>query len=631
MNASISARCELLRPTSANFELRSRRRLRAASFALAAWVVLLVGASPAAEAQQRQSLRIDYTVKVESVKDHLFHVTADVKNIRQPRLDLSLPTWTPGWYTIENYAKNILRFHVTDARGRRLPHSMTRKQTWRVNTAGLNRIKVEFDYNASVLGLNQAKISNDWAFFTGIQLFLLAEGHRASPASVRFEVPDNWKIISALKETGNAKVFTAPDYDTLVDAPTEMGNFDVITFDVEGKPHFFVSTPAGSFPKDQHARLADYLTRLALVQRNIFGELPYEKYVYFYFFAPPESNAGGGLEHLNSHVVVGAGGPNARAETLTGIASHEFFHLWNVKRLRPAEMWPYDYSRENESPLLWFSEGLTNYYGALAEYRAGTMTRARFLEAVGDAAGGVESNEARKYISPADASTSTWLGYDTPTAFNISYYTQGQNLGALLDLSIRQDTAGQRGLDDVMRTLYQEFYKRGRGFTNEDVIAVVNRHARRDYRDFFNRYITGVEVPPYDKIFGYAGYRFQKTTEQVPRLGVGYNSLPEGAQVTFVVPHSAAAEAGLAVGDLIRTINGTILKPDETGNISLRESLAKKTGGTAKLEIRRGTEERTLEAKVVAREETNYRLVELPRPSAAQLKIREGWLRRAGS
>jgi predicted metalloprotease with PDZ domain len=620
MNAAISAL----------YELRQRKQLRAVTFALAVWVGLVLTAL-SVEAQPRQSLRIEYTVKVQSVKDHLFHVTADVRNIRQPRLDLSLPTWTPGWYTVENYARNILRFHVTDARGRRLPHSMTRKQTWRVQTAGLDRIKVEFDYSANVLGLNQAKITNDWAFFTGIQLFLLAEGHRGAPATVRFDVPDNWRIISALKETRDAKIFTAPDYDTLVDAPTEMGNFDVIPFDVEGKPHFFVATPAGVFPKDQHARLADYLRRIALVQRNIFGELPYEKYVYFYFFAPPESNAGGGLEHLNSHVVVGAAGANPRAEFLTGIASHEFFHLWNVKRLRPAEMWPYDYSREQESPLLWFSEGFTNYYGVLAEYRAGTVTRERFLRAVGDAAGGVESNEARKYISPADASVSTWLGYDTPTAFGISYYTQGQNLGALLDLSIRQDTSGTRSLDDAMHTLYQEFYKRGRGFTNADVIAVINRLTRRDYADFFRRHITGVEVPPYDKIFSYAGYRFQKTTEKVARFGINFNPSPEGAQVTNVLPDSPAAEAGLASGDLIRTIDGTVVKPDETGNISFREVLARKIGQTVKLSIKRGTEERTLDVKVGSREETNYRLVELPRPTAAQLKIREGWLRQAGN
>lgn len=623
MNVAISAIHELRR--------RQTRRGSPLRLAAAAWAVLVVVAAASPAQAQRESLRIDYTVKVESVRDQLFHVTADVRNIRQPRLDLSLPTWTPGWYTVENYGKNILRFQVTDARGRRLPHSMTRKQTWRVATAGLDRVKVEFDYRANVLGLNQAKITNDWAFFTGIQLFLLAEGHCASPSSVRFDVPDNWKIISALKETRNAKVFTAPDYDTLVDAPTEMGNFDVVPFEVEGKPHFFVATPAGVFPKDQNARLADMLTRIALAQRDVFGELPYEKYVYFYFFAPPESNAGGGLEHLNSHVVIGAGGLNVKAESLTGIASHEFFHLWNVKRLRPAEMWPYDYSRENESPLLWFSEGFTNYYGALAEYRAGTMTRERFLETVGGAAGGIESNEARKYISPADSSVSTWLGYDTPKAFDISYYTQGQNLGALLDLSIRQDTANARSLDDVMRTLYQEFYKRGRGFTTEDVVAVITRLTRRDYRDFFRRHIAGVEVPPYDRIFGYAGYRFQKTTEQVPRLGIGLNPMPEGAQVTSVVPNSPAAEAGLAPGDLIETLDGTVLKPDETGNISLREILARKLGRTVKLGIRRGTQERTLEAKVATREETSYRLVELPRPTAAQLKIREGWLRRAGS
>jgi predicted metalloprotease with PDZ domain len=219
-----------------------------------------------------------------------------------------------------------------------------------------------------VLALNQAKIANDFAFFTGTALFLEVVGHRTSPSNVRFELPADWKIVSALKETADPMTFTASDYDTLVDSPTQMGKFDLIQFQVQGKPHYLVTTPVGAFAKDKAEQFTEMLTKIANTQSAIFGGLPYEKYVYFYFFSRAESNAGGALEHLNSFVAF-AFAPVP--EAMIGTASHEFFHLWNVKRIRPAGMWPYDYSREDETPLLWVSEGFTNYYGALAVYRAG--------------------------------------------------------------------------------------------------------------------------------------------------------------------------------------------------------------------------------------------------------------------
>jgi predicted metalloprotease with PDZ domain len=480
--------------------------------AVFSFLALLILLSAPVSAQSRD-FRIDYTVEVASVERQLFHVTAEIQNIRQPSLTLSLPIWTPGWYTVENYAKNILRFQATDANGNRLPLVMTRKQTWRIETRGLDRVKVEFDYLANVLALNQAKIAKDFAFFTGTQLFLGAAGHSSSPSTVRFKLPDGWKVLSALKETSDPMTFTAADYDTLVDSPTEMGRFDATRFEIKGKPHWLVTTPAGFFSKEKTERFTSILTRIAEVQAAIFGDMPYEKYVYFYFFARAESNAAGALEHSNSFVAFAPATETVQPEWLMGTAAHEFFHTWNVKRMRPAEMWPYDYSREMETPLLWVSEGFTNYYTNLSLLRAGLINREQFLETVARAINGVESNPARAYISPADASTSTWLGYDTPQPFEISYYTQGQNLGALLDLSIIHDTEGAARLDDVMRALYKDFYLRGRGFSTDDMLAAIKRLTRRDYREFYRRYVWGVEVPPYDEILGYGGYRVEKAED----------------------------------------------------------------------------------------------------------------------
>ena len=592
---------------------------RVARVAPLAVAILLL--SPTALAQKRDTFRIDYSVSIASVEDQIFHIATDVKNINEPQLELSLPTWTPGWYTVENYFKNVLRFKITDAKGNRLHSEMIRKQTWRVETKGLVSIRIEFDYKASVLALNQAKITSDFAFFTGTELFLEAARHRTSPSTIRFELPPEWKIVSALKQTSDPMTFAAPDYDTLVDAPTEMGKFDLTEFQVEGKPHYLVTTPVGALAKEKAQQFTEMLAKVANAQSLIFGGLPYEKYVYFYFFARPESNASGALEHLNSHVSF-AFSPNP--EFMIGTASHEYFHLWNVKRIRPAEMWPYDYSRENETPLLWVSEGFTNYYGSVALYRAGLRTRQQFVQSVEGAINGVESNEARAYISPADSSVSTWAGYDTPVAFGISYYTQGQNLGALLDLSILHDTNGASRLDDLMRMLYRDFYQKGKGFTTEDMIGIVNRLTSRNYRDFYRKYVSGVEVPPYDTILGYAGYQSQTTSRKSGTIGVGLDRSSAGIRITRVVAGGQAAKAGVRVGDLVLSIDGVDLRKDPQAFIA---KVSEKIGQTAKLSLKRGAQEITSDVEVGSRSDSIYKIVELPNPSPDQIKIREAWLR----
>ena len=577
--------------------------------------VLLVSTSIA----QKGALKIDYTVILKDAASQQFHVTTEIRNINQPRLNLSLPTWTPGWYTVENYFKNVLRFRITDASGKVLPHTMSKKQTWNVDTRGLREIKVDYDYEATVLALNQAKIAKDFAFFQGIELFLQAEGHREEPSTVHFQVPAGWKLISALKETSDPMVYTADNYDVLVDAPIEMGNFDVTRFEVEGKPHYFVATPAGAFTADKSQRFTEMMAKVARADSAMFGGLPYEKYVMFYFFTPPESNASGALEHLNSFVSFAPSGDVATPEGIIGTAAHEYFHLWNVKRIRPAEMWPYDYSRENETPLLWVSEGFTNYYGNLARYRAGLMTTDNFLNTVGGAAAAIESSEARNYISPAESSVSTWVGYDTPVAFGISYYTQGQNLAALLDLSILNDTDGKRGLDDVMRTLFNDFYKRGRGFTTEDMIGVINKLTKKDYHDFYRRYVFGTDTPKYDQIFGYAGYRIEKIQQQVPDLGFFGRFRNGGYQINYVQQNSPATVAGLRQGDVITMIEGKTVVGYPLNSLA---------GKTVRLTVNRRGEDIEIPMTVGSRTLTNWSLSGVSNPSKQQSRVRDAWLKK---
>jgi predicted metalloprotease with PDZ domain len=577
---------------------------------------LLLGAH-AAEGQKKQ-LQIVYTVELADPATQQFHVTTIIRNIDQPKLDLSLPVWAPGWYTIENYAKNLLRFRITDASGKQLPHTMSRKQTWSVGTRGINEIHVDYDYRAMVLALNQAKITKDFAFFTGVELFLQPEGHRDEPSEVRFSIPTGWKIVTALKETNDPLIFSAPNYDVLVDAPVELGNFDVTRFEVEGKPHYFVATPAAAFSKQKSENFIQMLTKIATAEGAIFGGLPYEKYVYFYFFAPAESNASGGLEHLNSFVSFSSPGGTAQPEQLVGGAAHEFFHLWNVKRIRPAEMWPYDYSRENETPLLWVSEGFTNYYGIVGQLRAGLLTPDAFVQRAAQAANSIENTPVRNYISPAEASISTWIGYDTPVAFGISYYTQGQNIAALLDLSIRQDTNGRSSLDDVMRALYNDHYKKGRGFTTEDMIQIVNRLTNRDYHEFYRKYVFSTEVPDYDRIWGYAGYKVEKRTQQLSLFGFTIRNAGGVLTVAQVDANSSASKAGVQIDDVLLKVNGSPLQAVQLNTFA---------GKAITLTVRRGSNEIDIPITVGVRNVENYSFASVPQPSELQLKIREGWIK----
>lgn len=578
-------------------------------------LVLFVQSSSA----QSGELDITYTVLLRDTASRQFHVTTDIKNIRQDKLELALPTWTPGWYVVENYAKNVIRFDVTDGGGKRLQPLMTRKQTWSVPTKGVSSIKITYSYRATILGLNQAKVGDDYAFFTGVQLFLEPLGHRNTSSTLKFQIPQGWKLMSPLKSTSDPMTFTAADYDTLVDAPAMMGSFDIHPFEVNGKPHYFTAYPAGRFSAEKSKRFTEMLAGAIKAQGAIFGDLPYEKYIAFYFFQPAESNASGALEHLNSYVAFAPAGERSTPEGIIGTASHEFFHVWNVKRIRPAEMWPYDYSKENETNSLWFSEGFTNYYAVLSNYRAGNVTREQFLNATGGAAAAIENTEARKFIPPANSSVITWVGYDTPQAFSISYYTQGQNIAALLDLSIRHDTNAMAGLDDVFRALYNDNYKKGKGFTTDELIAIVSRITKKDYRRFFDRYIFGVEVPDYDAIFGYSGFKLERRTQSTSEFGFSGRPRTGGLTLNDVEPGSPASAAGLHAGDVITRIDGEAVFGANMGALA---------GKDVKLTVLRGGAEIEIPMKVGSREFQSFSLTEMPNATPQQVAVRNAWLKK---
>jgi predicted metalloprotease with PDZ domain len=578
-------------------------------------IATLILASPVAA---QPAARVQHTVEVRDPATRLFHVTSRYTRLAQSSLDLSLPVWTPGWYTAENYARNIHRLEFTDGNGRRLPWRMIGKTTWRVDTERVTEVQARFEYLAPTLGLNQAKVDTDWAFFTGTQLFLEPVGHRDWSSSVRFAVPVGWRVLSSLRDGGDSLRFTARDYDELADATTQLGHFDARRFDVGGKPHWFIATPVGALLPAQLDTMVDHATRIASIQAGVFGgSLPYSKYLYHYFFLPSETNTTGGLEHASSHVSIVGRLDGASPTVWDGLIAHEFFHVWNVKRLRPAELWPYDYTNETYTSNLWVSEGFTNYYASLALLRAGLEGRDAFLAHATNAIASVETSDARQYISIADASTSTWLTYGASQPFGISYYAGGEMVAMMLDLAILHASAGATRLDDLMRALWRETAARGRGFTRADFERALNRVAQRDLTPFLRRMVDKREVPPYDSVLAFAGYRLHRVDRRLPVMGMVRRTTPQGDEILSIAPGGSADRAGLRVGDIVQTV-------DDQPIAAVR--FADLIGRTVRFTVLRRGERRAALVQITGRAAPIFRIVELETMTAVQRALRERWL-----
>ena len=480
----------------------------------------------------------------------------------------------------------------------------------------------------------------EYAVFTGTQLFLEPVGHRQMPSTVRFVVPAGWSIVSALHDTPDSSVFTASNYDELVDAPAILGSVAVTRFEVDGKPHFIARAPASAQFPDITDKVSD-LRKVIATERAIFGSLPYDKYVFF----SAADLEGASLEHGNSYLAPGIGTINA---------AHEFFHLWNVKRIRGAEMWPYDYSRVRPGPSLWVAEGVTSYYERLVGYRAGfPQFAAAPRDGIGNVAvdtidaapgggememlrelsfqsGKFEGSTERRFISPADASTSVGSADAGP-----NYYTSGEVLGVLLDISILRDTGGKRRLDDVMRTLYSRFSLRGRGYTMPDLANVVSEVAGRDYTGFFRRYVMGTEDFPIDSVFADAGYRIARSTRTLGVLEglLNTDAMPLGRRVNMGGGFQmAAGRAGIIRGDIITAVDGVPIHQIPLAGLYGRYWMGGRFLGRAGervvLTVVRDTTQRQVPVTLGRFEEHVLKIEHDPAATPAQLATRAAWLRR---
>lgn len=525
---------------------------------------------------------IRYVVRFPQPHTHYLEVTASVPAGR-PEVELSMAVWTPGSYLIREYPRFVEAFDARDTRGNALRWEKTRKNRWRVYAGDSPAIEVRYKVYAREMAVQGNWVDSSFAMLNGAPTFLTLAGGGERRHEVRLELPAAWKkSISGMKEGPAPHTWIAEEYGELVDSPIYAGNAPIHEFTVAGKRHYLVNEGEGPW-WDGPASAAD-VARIVAEYARMFGGLPYGKYVFFNLL----TGAGGGLEHRNStwmntsrwsygntqDAPEGAPDPSAprprRPARLgwLGLVSHEYFHLWNVKRLRPVELGPFDYEKENYTRSLWLAEGLTSYYGPLALARAKLATREQTLRAMSQAISALQDTPGRLVTPVEQASYDAWIGLyrrteNTPNT-TISYYTKGQVIGLLLDARIRQASGGAKSLDDAMRLAYQR-YSGPRGYTPQEFRAVCSEVAGVDLSAWFRRVLETTGELDYTEMLDWYGLRFRPAQGR-PQLVTGISesaSTPGRIVITGVRRGAPAYEAGFNVDDEILAVNGLRVRPEQ--------------------------------------------------------------------
>jgi predicted metalloprotease with PDZ domain len=533
---------------------------------------------------------------------------------------LSLPKWTPGAYEIDNFARDVSNFSAEQS-GTSLAWDKADPDTWRVRPHGVGEVTVRFDYLADSLDNANTWSRPDFLLFNGTNLFPYPEGRGFDfPASVSVNTEAGWKIVTGMTAAG-AHRYTASNYHDLVDMPFFVGQFDVDSAQISGTWVRFATYPAGSVSGGARVAVWEALKRMIPAEVKVFGEVPWGTYSVLQI-TDPSYSGGSGLEHQNSHVDVLSPGMLG-TPVLPSLYAHEIFHAWNVKRLRPSDMWPYRYDAEQPTPLLWISEGITDYYADLAEVRGGIVDANGFYIMTDEK---ISEVAATPPAALEDASLSTWIHPRDGTGY--IYYSKGSLAGLLIDIMIRDASDNHSSLDDVMRTLYNTAYKNGRGFSSDEWWATVSKAAKgKSFTDFYSRYIDGREPFPYDKVLPLAGLRLAGDTAHVPQLGIASLQDSTGLHVTEVIPESSAAAAGVQPGDQLISVGG-FNADDPNWTEKFRSRYTRQAEGIeVPIVVRRNGAEQTLTARLRFVTRVNSRLIEDARASAKSRRVRDGLLR----
>ena len=568
----------------------------------------------------KAQVKIAFEVSFKEPQAHYAEVQMNISGLAKDYVDVKMPVWTPGSYLVREFEKSVEEFKAT-AGGKAVKVEKVRKNTWRIFSAKAANIKINYRVYAFEISVRTPFIDDSHAFLSPTGIFMHPDGMIKSPSTVKIIPFNTWSKVSTGLEPVAGEKFTykASDFDILYDSPIEVGNQDVFEFMAAGVRHEVAMYGGGNYDKE---KLKVDMAKIVKEITAVYGENPNKHYT---FIVHNFLRGGGGLEHLNSTTL---GASRNAYNTATGykgflaLVAHEYHHLWNVKRLRPVALGPFDYDNENYTTNLWVAEGFTSYYENKYMHRAGFNDDATFVNDLAGAIGTVTNTPGAKYQSAASSSYDAWIiGYrpnENSKNNSISYYSKGEVIGILMDLEIINATKGAKSLDDVMKAMYLQCKTLKRGYTDAEFKAMVEKISGISFTNFWAKYVNGVDDAEYVKYFDYAGIDVatENATPDKPVSGAAGQLTNNGAiSVSSITRNSAAWVAGLNVNDEIISLDDVTVSEALT-TVKLRSPMLsletlplvskKSIGDVLKLKIKRDGLEK--EISLILKENPSVRL-----------------------
>ena len=565
---------------------------------------------------------VQYSIILAHPEQHLFHVQMFIRDAHGS-LTLQMPAWN-ALYQIRDFAGRVqeVEFEESGHAYHSQPAEKIDKQTWRVSGDGL--ITVEYAVYWDEPGPFATQLNTEHAFINPAMVLMYLPEHRDVPVSVAIltaGIPTEWRPISAMQWgpiSDRHGLFSwlaeHMTYDQLVDAPIEVGTFK--EFAVPGTDGKISAVVHGE--NWSQRKIEGELSKICNYELKLMDGAPFEHYTFIFHIG--RGSGGGGMEHANSTAI---GVP--ADDFVAGVAAHEFFHLWNVKRIRPATLEPVDFTKEQYTRALWFAEGVTSTYGSYTLLRSGLWNKDRFYGDLSDQISELESRPANHWQSAEESSLDAWLEkyplYNGPD-YSVSYYTKGQVLGVLLDLLIRDRTDNARSLDDVLRGMNNDFAKQGKYYRDSlDIRLEAEKVAGGSFEGFFRDYVAEAKALPYAQVLALAGLELRKGERKSATLGFTVERQGTNYIVRSVDDNSAAAAAGLRTGDVIVSWNG-----GEVPRALARWARGRQPGEAVSLRVRREEKEQDLQFRLGEENEVSYQIAEDGKAGEKAQRIRDGWL-----
>lgn len=577
---------------------------------------------------EKNSLNIHYFVSMPVPESHLFEVTLNIENWQEKTLDLKMPVWTPGSYLVREYSRHLQNFTAnTTDKNSNLTSKKIAKNYWLINNNNESNITIKYQIYANDLTVRTNHLDATHGYFNGAALFFYIPNYENLPLKITINPPEShWQISTSLPKISSLEnTFLADNFDILVDSPFEIGTQKIYNFEVENKPHQWVIWGNGNIEIE---KLIKDTEKIIKTEEKIFGNLPYDNY---FFLLHLSASGFGGLEHKNCCVLNYPRFGFKKQEKyyrFLQLVAHEYFHLWNVKRIRPKALENFDYDQENYTSSLWFSEGTTSYYDMIIPLRAGIYNHQTFFELLSKDISQYLTIPGRNIQPLSESSFDAWIKLYRRDSYSnnsqISYYLKGQLVTLLLDLLIRKNSDSDKSFDDVMKVMWLKFGQKEIGFTSEQLKAEIEVIANTNLTEFFHLYLDTTADLPFNEYFEPFGLKLEPQIDIniPPYLGLNIQRKNGTEEITFVDVNSPAGKAGIDAGDELLAIDNFRVTSD-----NLCDRLLDYQGSDIiKLTYFHQEELKTVEIKLASPQPSNYKVKTIDNPTKKQQEMLNKWL-----